>query len=99
MLTEQQLEKFAKDVMEKGLYELSSEDEFRVDDVFPTNKDALITIGKRKFAITMNNEGKLLIAGQGAVSEAVFKSHGVWKLTQDAKIYEQDVLEYWRLHG
>lgn len=90
-LTEKKLFDFAEKA--KKLFHL--EGSTQVEKVYEGRRDALVVIGNKKFAVTLNSEDKCLVAGYGAVEEAEFIRHGVWKLTQNGKTYCQNILEEW----
>lgn len=89
--TEKQLYDFSEKV--KELFALVGSP--RVEAVYKEGRDAVVAIGEKKLALTMNSSGDILVAGYGLVEEAEILKHGVWRLTQKGKTYQQDILAQW----
>lgn len=93
LLTEEMLMDFAEKVKKNALYNLEGTP--RVGFVASERRDAIVIIGDKKFALTLNSVDNLLVAGYGPVEEAEFVEHGSWILTQKGKTYRQNILNEW----
>ena len=78
MLTKKDLERIARCM--KQLHRIPSDEAFRIEDVKSEDgKDAVISLGTFKFAITEGGPDNLIISPK--LLTAKLESHGVWTVT------------------